>query len=155
MKKIVAIILAIAFVAAAGISGYIFIHGVDGIYSRSASQSFTLSGNSLAQWKFEADKDVRAHIKIDVIGASLADQNEAKVLIKGSSGNGRKQINADTLKEKDESSMSMPFRKGDNNYIIFTPVACSSVQLKVTVTTYTLKGHIRALGVEIGKDYGL
>ena len=115
MKKIVAIILAIAFVAAAGISGYIFIHGEDGIYSRSASQSFTLSGNSLAQWKFEADKDVRAHIKIDVIGASLADQNEAKVLIKGSSGNGRKQINADTLKEKDESSMSLPFRKGDNN----------------------------------------
>ena len=155
MKKIVAIVLVIVFVAAAGISGYIFLHGEDGKYSRSLSQTFTISGNAFAQWKFEADKDVRAHITIDIIGASLADQNAAQILIKGSSGNGRKQIDTDTLKEKEEASLSLPFRTGDNNYIIFTPVKCSSVQLKVTVTTYTLKGHLRTLGVESGKDYGL
>lgn len=155
MKKVIAIALIFVLVVAAGVSGYIFLHGEDGMYSRSVSQTFALSKNALAQWKFEADKDVRAHVKIEIIGASLADQNEAQILIKGNSGNGRKQINAETLREKKDSSMSLPFRKGDNNYIIFTPVKCSTVQLKVTVTTYTLKGHIRTLGVESGKDYSL
>lgn len=155
MKKIVAIILAVALIVAAGISGYVFLHGEDGIYSRSVSQNFTLSENSLTQWKFEADKDVSAHIKIEVIGASLKDQTEAKLLVKGSSGNGRKQMDAEDLIEKKDGTFSLPFRKGEDNYILFTPVACASVQLKVTVTTYSLKGHIRALGMETGKDYGI
>lgn len=154
MKKIVAIVLALVLVVAAGISGYVFIHGEDGIYSRSVSQSFTLTESSLTQWKFEADKDVRAHIKIEIIGVSLSNPNEAKLLIKGNSGNGRKQISADDLSSKKDDSFSLPFRKGDNNYILFTPVACNSLQLKVTVTTYTLKGHIRAIGMETGKEYG-
>lgn len=155
MKKIAAIVIALALVIATGVGVYVFVHGEDGIYSRHVSQTFTLTGTSLAQWKFEADKDVSAHIRIEIIGASLSDQKAAKVFIKGSSGNGRKQLDADTLRDKKSSSLSLPFRKGDGNYILFTPSGCSSVQLKVSVTTYTLKGHIRTLGVETGKDYGL
>ncbi len=155
MKKFAAIALAVVLVIAAGITGYIFYHEEDGMYSRSATQSFTLSKNSIAKWTFEADKDIRAYVKIEVVGAALTDQTAGKVLIKGSSGNGRKQIDAEALKDKKGSSISLPFRKGENNYLVFTAVECKSVQLNVTVTTHALKGHIRALGVETGKDYGL
>lgn len=155
MKKAAAIALAIVLVIAVGISGYIFYHGEDGMYSRSATQTFTLTKNAIAKWSFETDKDVRAYVKIEVVGASLTNQTAAKLLIKGSSGNGRTQLDAEALSEKKDSSLSLPFRKGSDNYLVFTAVECKSIQLNVTVTTHALKGHIRSLGVEFGKDYGL
>lgn len=155
MKKIFAIIVAVVLIAAAGISGFIFYHGEDGAYSRTVTQTFTLSENSLTQWKFETDKNVRAHIKIEIEGATLKDTTQAQLLVKGPSSTSSKKIDAEKLSKRETVSTSLLFRKGSSNYILFTPVSCDSVRIKVTVSTNSLKGHLKAAGVEYGKDYGL
>lgn len=154
MKKIIAIILAVVLIGAAGLCGFIYYHGEDGIYSRTVTQTFTLTDKSLAQWKFETDKDVRARIEIEVVNASLKDKEQAQLLIKGASGASGKKINAEQLAARDSISMSLPFRKGSSNYLLFTSVSCRSIQIKVTVKTYSLKGHLKPIGVETGKEYG-
>lgn len=154
MKKILAVILSVVLIAAAGFCGFVYYHGEDGAYSRTVTQTFTLKENSLTQWKFETDKDVRVRIKIEVVNASLKDQAQAQLLVKGATGTGRKKLHAEQLAARDSVTMSLPFRKGASNYLLFAPTSCSSVQIKVTVKTYSLKGHLKPIGVETGKEYG-
>lgn len=155
-KKIITLILAVILLLTAGTvaAAITYIHGEEGGYSRSISQSIAISNGTMQQWKFETDKDMTVKVKVKIKTADTQNNPDAVLIVKGQNSARSKKITAKQMEKKKTVSLSLSCKKGPSNYVLFEPIGCANVQVQVTLSSRSLKGHLRSGQMSAGKDYG-
>lgn len=155
-KKIIVLIIATILLLTAGtVAALTYIGGEKGGYKRSITQSMNISNGTMQQWKFETDKDMTVRVKVRIDGVNIQNNPDSLLLVKGMNSARSKKITAEEMKKKKTVSLTLSCKKGQSNYVLLEPIGCTNVQVQVTLSTHSLKGHLRSGNMNEGKDYGV